>query len=409
MEKEKICILITMEYPFLKGETFLESEVVYLANNFDYVLVFALNGFGSQTRGVPKNVECIAVKNTKGLLRYVKYAFNGIIGSGIVQRRELFKSPNILGFLSSLYARGRVNASYKKILALLNDSLSSHNPKSILFYSYWFMDQALLAVLISDQFKNACDTKVISRAHGYDLYEYRNKTNYIPFRNLVFKKIDMVYPCSKDGASYLKAKYPQYTNKIEVAYLGSADNGIQKLSNKIKGFHIVSCSSLIPLKRNYLIAEALAILKEKGIHDIHWTCIGSGPEESRIIKIINNNDLKQQVLLTGNLTNSQVMSNYRENYYDLFVNVSTAEGLPVSIMEAQSFGIPSIATNVGGTKEIVSEKTGKLLPSNLDSALLADTILEFYNMTIEQKTVLRDAARNNWEKKFNSERNYSKW
>ena len=43
---------------------------------------------------------------------------------------------------------------------------------------------------------------------------------------------------------------------------------------------------------------------------------------------------------------------------DLFLTVSANEGIPVSIMEAQSFGIPVIATDVGGISEIVNNVNG---------------------------------------------------
>lgn len=45
------------------------------------------------------------------------------------------------------------------------------------------------------------------------------------------------------------------------------------------------------------------------------------------------------------------------------MNLSTSEGVPVSIMEVQSYGIPVIATNVGGTGEIIDKDNGILLPS----------------------------------------------
>ena len=44
---------------------------------------------------------------------------------------------------------------------------------------------------------------------------------------------------------------------------------------------------------------------------------------------------------------------YKNNIIDIFINLSASEGIPVSIMDAISFGIPCIATNVGGTGEIV--------------------------------------------------------
>ena len=59
--------------------------------------------------------------------------------------------------------------------------------------------------------------------------------------------------------------------------------------------------------------------------------------------------------LKGNVDNAALLEDYiTENYY-LFVNVSSSEGIPVSIMEASSVGIPCLATDVGGTGEIISD------------------------------------------------------
>ena len=55
--------------------------------------------------------------------------------------------------------------------------------------------------------------------------------------------------------------------------------------------------------------------------------------------------------------------------------MSETEGIPVSIMEAQSYGIPVIATNVGGTSEIVHDGiNGVLLSRNFDTADLLNAI-----------------------------------
>ena len=52
---------------------------------------------------------------------------------------------------------------------------------------------------------------------------------------------------------------------------------------------------------------------------------------------------------------------YRRNRVDLFISLSSSEGLPVSMMEAISFGIPILATDVGGVSEIVKRATGRLV------------------------------------------------
>jgi colanic acid/amylovoran biosynthesis glycosyltransferase len=65
--------------------------------------------------------------------------------------------------------------------------------------------------------------------------------------------------------------------------------------------------------------------------------------------------------LAGHVDHSQLLECYRENRVDLFVSLSTSEGLPVSMMEAISFGIPVLATDAGGVPEIVNAHTGRLV------------------------------------------------
>lgn len=410
MGKSKYCVLLTMEYPYCKGETFLENEIRYLAGSFDKVFIYALSAHGKQTRETPHNVISIPLKNNASKTRYLHYGLRGIVPFGRISIKEIFPVASMKAFLASLYARGRVNRSYNKIIHTLDLQFKTEHPTFVAFYSYWFMDQALLACLLRERYQENFLTKVISRAHGYDLYESRNKSNSIPFRNLVFKKIDIVYSCSKDGADYLIQKYPQWKDKIEVSYLGTIDYGIQTKSESCnEGFHIVSCSNLISLKRVHLIAEALAILKNRQIENIHWTCIGDGPEKERIVTLLDNNNVRNQVEMKGRISNKEVIEFYKSSYCDLFINVSTSEGLPVSIMEAQSFGIPVIATDVGGTREIVSNSCGTLLSQKITSGELATIIEGYCSLSEDTLQEYRRNARTNWENLFDAGNNYEKF
>lgn len=397
-----------MEYPFCKGETFLENEIIYLSEAFERIYIFALSAHNGQTRKTPHNVIPIPLKNNASKVRYILYGLRGVFPFGSLHLKELSPVTTMKAFMASLYARGRVNCSYNKIIHTLDFQFKTERPTFVAFYSYWFMDQALLACLLRERYQEGFQTKVVSRAHGYDLYESRNKSNSIPFRDLVFKKIDKVFPCSKDGADYLIQKYPQWKEKVQVAYLGTIDYGIQIIQNKQdQVFHIVTCSNLIPLKRIHLVAEALGILKSRKIENIHWTCIGDGPEMPRILSIISDNKISSQVTVRGRLSNKEVVEFYKSSYCDLFINVSTSEGLPVSIMEAQSFGIPVLATDVGGTREIINNTCGELLTKELTKEILAEKITKYSSLSNTNVCILRENARQNWLKSFNANRNYS--
>jgi len=66
------------------------------------------------------------------------------------------------------------------------------------------------------------------------------------------------------------------------------------------------------------------------------------------------------------------MKYYENNGVDLFINLSDIEGIPVSVMEAMSYGIPSIARDVGGISELViNGLNGILLPENTDANFIS--------------------------------------
>ena len=101
---------------------------------------------------------------------------------------------------------------------------------------------------------------------------------------------------------------------------------------------------------------------------------------------------------------------YTSNPVDIFINTSADEGIPVSIMEALSFGIPIIATRVGGVNEIVDDKiNGFLLPSDPEPAMIAEKITEFYFLPDYKKEEMQRYAREKWEKNFNAEKNYQEF
>jgi glycosyltransferase involved in cell wall biosynthesis len=219
------------------------------------------------------------------------------------------------------------------------------------------------------------DAKTIIRFHGYDLYDYRHKSMWIPYQENQIKNADLLLCISCDGKNYLSNKYPKYSSKFKLNKLGIINENAEnifcwKKDVTPQSLKIFTCSSLIPLKRVDLLLQALLLIKDI---KISWIHIGDGIEKEDLLlssmQLNSNIDFR----ITGWITKTEIFNLYKSVKPNLFLNLSTSEGLAVSIMEACSFGIPIIATNVGGTPELV-DYNGVLIEKNITPSELAELI-----------------------------------
>lgn len=397
----KYLILVDVQYPYSVGETFLENEIREIAPRFDQVLIFPadLVAGEKQTRSIPDNVRACLFETENPTFRKAKAAL-----------RALPRVPANHGSLKTrfwdAYFEAAAKDQAKKILRILEEYTFSSEDE-VTLYSYWLYITARIVVELKHWFLGkGVPVRAVSRAHGFDIHEKYSGKNYLPQRQLLLRELDRVYACSKDGAACLRRKFSAYGEKIGVSLLGTYDHGIGKESHR--PFHLVSCSRLVELKRVDMIAEAMVSLISKG-YDICWTHLGDGDQMEKVRGKIPEG-LENRIHLPGAIPNSAVYDYYRENAVDLFVNASTSEGLPVSIMEAISYGVPVVATDVGGTGEIVVDQvTGTLVPPDITAEGLAQAIAEYYRADPEQLRRLRTSARRFWEEHFDAKTNYRKF
>jgi glycosyltransferase involved in cell wall biosynthesis len=266
-------------------------------------------------------------------------------------------------------------------------------------YSYWQSPGALAAVMLKKRF----GFKTVSRAHGGDVYAERHNPAYLPLQSAVINELDQLYIISEDGRDYLLNKYPAIRERISVRRLGTKDpqGTCQRSADEV--IRIVSCSYVVPVKRLELLIDALKLCKNR----IEWTHIGDGPLFEQIKLKADELPEHISVRFLGSKKNHEIYEYYSNNKVDFFVNVSSTEGIPVSIMEVFSFGIPAIATDVGGTRELVNQSTGKLLKKDIkphDLALLIDEMTQLSN---EERKELGVKALKTWQEDYNAERNFT--
>ncbi len=383
--------LFTTNFPYGKGETFLETEISFLSEKSEVTIIPLF--ISEDKRETPVNV-----KVAEPLLSFNPKSKGKLIKAGICNFSPLFFAFSEFCYKKVFLSKTKIwnfNTSFLLFRAIYKNVNINFSENDILYF-YWADKSALILPFLKKKYA----FKSVVRFHGSDLYEAA-KSGYIPFREQTFKAIDTACPISENGANYLREKYKNKAPKeIIVSRLGVLKQG-ENPENNSEIFHLLSCSNVIPLKRVHLIAKALQYID----FQIKWTHIGDGVNFEKLKKEVENLPKNVEVNLLGSMPNEDVMQFYRENPIDLFINVSESEGIPVSMMEVLAFGIPVMATNVGGVAEIVDEKIGVLLDKKIDEKELEKQIIAFKNNPTN--CLKRAEAIKKWDEKYNASNNYT--
>jgi glycosyltransferase involved in cell wall biosynthesis len=128
---------------------------------------------------------------------------------------------------------------------------------------------------------------------------------------------------------------------------------------------------LSPEKCQDLFLRAAAEVSRQ-VADVSFVLIGLGPEEDRLRRLTIELGIADRVVFAGYRSDMQRVY----NSLDLVVQASSTEGMPNVILEALVMRVPVVATDVGGTAEIVTDGcSGRLIPPN-DLIALAEGIRE---------------------------------
>jgi colanic acid/amylovoran biosynthesis glycosyltransferase len=389
-------LIFTDNFPFGKSESFLETELQFIDNSFEKISLFPFEkGKDSMMRELHGKTEIAEpvfneVKNktellTKGLFN--TSPFYKLLKEGI--RSSVWKSGRKFRIWSTHFLVVR------SLLGIIKqrDLINFFNRFDVLYFYWGLRWSQILPFLPAD-----IQAKIVVRFHGSDLYEYTNH-NYIPWRQEQLSGITKAVAISETGKKYIENEYPLLRDRVIVSRIGTIDSGINPFV-KSDTTRIVSCSNLVPVKRVRLIVEVLSFLKIQ----VNWLHFGDGPGMTAVEILSKKLPDNISCEIRGSIGHNELMDYYRSTSIDLFINVSSSEGVPVSLMEVMSFGIPVVATNVGGTHEIVSGKNGLLVDADFSPEELASKIEEL--IKADNYLSLRAASREEWEKKCMAENVY---
>ena len=407
---DKTLIFFTDSFPFGTSETFIENEFPFLINSFKRIFIITTNITDAKTRQIPDNIEIIRIPFVPSF-KYKVLSLLSFFNPVIQKELQLIKSEfllhsdkKILSILLASYAKAmEVNNLLEKLV-----SRNNIDKKNLLLYSYWMNDITAGSALFR---KNNPLVRSFCRVHRWDVYFETQSPPYLPLRNFMIENLDMVFCISNDAFDYLQRLTGGRLNRhLTISRLGTFNrDNIKALPNEGM-LRIISCSNMIPLKRVHLIIEALSLIDDI---QIEWVHFGKGPlaDELKLLaqeKLEGKPNIKYS--FAGQISNTDLLTFYKNNKVDLFINVSETEGIPVSIIEASSFGIAVIGTLVGGVGEILEEgKNGFLLKQTCLPGEIAEAIKKFYYLDEADKKSIRENAVTIWQQKYSAEKNYAEF
>jgi len=168
----------------------------------------------------------------------------------------------------------------------------------------------------------------------------------------------------------------------------------KQTNQKIK---IVTVGRFVKQKDFYTAIDSIKYLIDSGYTEIQYQIIGYGKLENRLRERINNLGLNGYITM---IINPKNLDDFYKNA-DIYLCTSLFEGLSNTILEAMSFCLPIVATNVGDNMQLVNDDKNGFLVEPKNSNEISNALLKFIN----NRDLLKSYGLNSYNKVKNE---YSK-
>ena len=221
-----------------------------------------------------------------------------------------------------------------------------------------FLNKKIIRKIVGDPVWERAYSKA-NISESFDEFQVKNYGFSISFqkkvRSFSIKKSDIVVTPSQHLKNFILNL--GYKNEIEII-----NNGVSIPEESAKIFtndeiNITIVSRLVTHKNIEKIIRAISDLNSPLIN---LNIIGDGPELNQLQKISLESNNKDNIIFHGKLNRDEIDHIFLNS--DIYIQASNYEGLPHSLLEAMSYGIPVLCTPVGECKEILgNEDRGYIL------------------------------------------------
>lgn len=149
---------------------------------------------------------------------------------------------------------------------------------------------------------------------------------------------------------------------------------------KKESIQLITTGRLIPEKHFDMLIQAIANISTP---KLQLYIIGNGSEKQKLQKLVEKLQVKDQIQLLGHKSKQEIVTLLQQS--DIFVLPSQSETFGVAYIEALACGLPIIATDCGGPRDIVTQKNGLLIPVNDQQALEQAIVQMIHNFNLYDK------------------------
>lgn len=237
--------------------------------------------------------------------------------------------------------------------------------------------------------RSKVNTRMIYTAHGFHFYKGAPLLNWLlfyPVEKYLSKYTDTLITINKEDYEFAKKKFKKCRNIEYVPGVGIDEDKFnftmtkseklelrKSLGLKENDFVLIYPAEISKRKRHiWLINTISPLLRENG--HIHLLLPGSDSLNGKAHALTKKMGLTDQIHFLGYRTDIPKLLRIS----DLAISSAKQEGLPVNIMEAMYVGIPIVATDCRGNRDlIVNDKNGFIIEkNNVDG--FADAIMNLY-------------------------------
>ncbi len=231
--------------------------------------------------------------------------------------------------------------------------------------------------------------KVIIHIHGGGFKEYYSKENV--FVDSVFQKCDALIALSESWKKF-------FVNTVgcKVVYVvpNIIDNPVSISVKKDDCFHLLFLGQILKAKGIFDLVEVLAENRKEYEGKLVLDIGGGMYEEEKLKEFLQRENLDTLINFHGWVSGDMKIKLL--NLADSFILPSYVEGVPISILEAESYGVPILSTIVGGIPEIVTDGDNGLLFKPGDKVAIKEAIDKvLYNQKLRKKMGAYSKERSN--------------